>query len=81
MGLREEHVDALVEETAAEYEGVLSPSSQAALKSVLHNAFEAHPAMSELVNEHAPREHKDKSGTEPVDEDAIAQADAKKDHG
>jgi hypothetical protein len=81
MGLREEHVEALVEETVAGYENVLPPDAVRALKTVLHAAFEAHPVMSELVSEHAPREHADASGTQPVDEDAVAEADEHKRHG
>ncbi len=81
MGLREEHVEALVEETAAEYEGLLTERMLAGLKTVLHAAFEVHPAMSALVAEHAPREHADKSGTQPVDEGATSESDERKDHG
>lgn len=81
MGLREEHADALVEETVAEYEGLLSTEMRAALRSLLSNAFHVHPAMSELVAEHAPREHTDVSGTQPVDEGEVGEPERKDGHG
>lgn len=81
MGLRDEHVEALVEEKVAEFAGILSPAQLAELRGILRDACDVHPEVRELVDEHAPREHQDISGPQPIDHDAIAEADRKKSHG
>lgn len=84
MSLRDQHVEALLNETIAEYESVLPAAMLAELRGVLQDAFDVHPVMRALVDEHAPREHADKSGAQPgIDADDATDAadDGEANHG
>ena len=77
MGKLEDHIEELVDETMAGYEGILSPESMMQLRALLSDAFETHPVLRELANEDMPREV-DQSGDVPLDPAADAAEIAKR---
>ena len=63
----EEHIDAIVEESVAGLERVLSPAVLRSLRGVLAVTLETEPALRDLVNETAPVDELDDSAFRPVD--------------
>ncbi|NUP10733.1 MAG: hypothetical protein HOW73_32210 [Polyangiaceae bacterium] len=81
MSLRDEYIDDLVDDAVDPYADLLSPLAMKHLRSAVQDALEAHPVLSQLVDEHAPRGAVDQSAEmvdgKPVQADPLQQKKAR----